>query len=240
MKPAPTSTALDAFIRDAIKSPGNDLPLVDWSEVEVLLRHEKKPISFNFNVDKKIIWGSSAALAIIVVVIIILKTVSFNSATTEETPSPPSDLSSWPEAQQPAAVNTQKTDVVHDSVVAKIDSSAFIAADTTAHKKTNDKESRVLEVVKAVQKQDKKQKDNSVSNAPSIDSSVIKKNDFSIPTVDTASAPPSQEIKISEERPAADTTGKTNATSKKNSKRKKSKPEKTVSPEAQLDTLKPK
>ena len=244
MKPAPPSTALDAFIRDAIKSPGNDLPLVDWSEVEVLLRHEQK--SFSIGIGKKTILLSAAVAVGLIIVFCMFMIVQHYSSL------PPDPTAIAPSENTFIVTDTQKTVVTHDSV-ATIDSSAFIAAakkkadsiaaltavipaDTTATKKINEKQP----AVKDIQKQDKKQKENSTPNPFVTDSSAVKKNNVPVLSVDTASAPPSQEIKISEERPAADTAGKNNNLPKKNSKGKKSKQQKIAPPEMQPDTLNPK
>ena len=243
MKAAPnSSTSLDTFIKEALKAPGIDLPLVDWSEVEVLIRHEQK--SFSAGISKKTILLSAAVAVGLIIVFCMFMIVQHYSSL------PPDPAAIAPSENTFVAADTQKAVVTHDSV-ATIDSSAFIAAakkkadsittaiafvssDTTTLKKVNEK----LPVVKDILKQDKKQKENSAPNPSVTDSSGIKKNSVPVLSVDTSSAPPSQEIKISEERPAADTTGKNNNLPKKNSKGKKSKSEKTVPPETKPDTLK--
>ena len=61
---SPDNSQLDTFIRETLKTSEHNLPSVDWSEVEVLLRHEQKSIPIKVSRKTILIAGGFAIIAI--------------------------------------------------------------------------------------------------------------------------------------------------------------------------------
>ena len=228
MKSDPVNSPLDTFIKETLKASDTNLPPVDWSEVEVLLRHEQKSISVG--VSKKTIIISASAVAVLILAFGIYKIAGYYSSL------PPAEEEQLANPVQNTfnIVDTQKTVKREDSTVipktniADIDSSAYKKsekktdsvsvnppADTASVKKINDK-----------QRQEKKKKQNTFQDSASL------KTDTAKPLpADTATTHPVQEIK--KESPAPlDTANKNIPTPKSNSKKKKSRSQKTAVPAA--------
>ncbi len=80
---SPDNSQLDNFIREALKTPEHNLPSVDWSEVEVLLKHETKSISLP---EKKYLFLGAGAIVFLAGIFFLVKFItspssnSFNSA----------------------------------------------------------------------------------------------------------------------------------------------------------------
>lgn len=86
MKSPPNNNPLDTFIRDTLKSPDVDLPPFDWSEIEMLLRHEPKSIPhINYARNKKPILISVAAVIILIGLFGIFKIASYYFSLPEKT-----------------------------------------------------------------------------------------------------------------------------------------------------------
>jgi hypothetical protein len=231
MKSAPDNSALDAFIKETLKASDSNLQPFDWSEVEVLLRHEKKSISVG--VDKKTITYIGAGLVVLMILLGIFKIVQHYSS-----------LPAEPETSTDSTQNTlNATDTVKtaapavDSVLAKHDT---VKIDTTHLvpviniPKPDSTKAIVAPVdtttkgkVFVTPKQDKKKKPNTVK-----DTGATKKDSILPPAapVDTTSTHPMQEIKIENPSPAVDTSTKNAPAPKSNSKNKKGKTKKGANP----------
>ena len=222
MKSAPANSPLDGFIVDALKASDTNLPTVDWSEVEVLLRHEQKSISVG--VDKKTIVMSAIGAGVLLLVFGIYKIASYYSSL----PPDPEQQSATPVQNTFNVIDTHKVEV-KDSIVApkttvaaidssllpkavkKMDSVIVPFADTASVKKSND-----------VLKQERKKKRNALRDSL--------KADLTKPLpADTATIQPIQEIKIETPPVIVDTANKTAPAPKKNGKKKRSKSPKTDS-----------
>lgn len=225
MNSSPTNNQFDNFVKDALKTPDADLRPVDWSEVEVLLRHEQEPISFKAS--KKTILTSLIAVVILLCAFGIFKIAQYYSSLPAEIQLPADSTEntfSIIDTQKTAGSDSSdyKTDsAMIDSILLatkkyKADSAAaVIAADTSSSKKTNDKQKEVI--VKTSQKEDKKNK-TSTANSP-VDTPSVK---TIVSPPDTAKTTTLPEIKP-ETLPSADTANKPILPPKKNSKSKKGK-----------------
>ena len=200
MKSSPNNNQLDNFIQDALKSPDADLHPFDWSEIEVLLRHEQK--SIRQLTDKKFILISAAAVILLIGLFGIFKIVRYYSSLPEE-----GETLIDSTQNTFMAVDTQKT-IISDSTssmidTVKIDSSrvsrdeehktdSILAASDAFLKKINEKQS--ADAAKIIQKQDKKQKHNKIQPQPA-DTSSGKISIEQLPAIDTASKQLIPEIK---------------------------------------------
>ena len=79
MKPSNDNSQLDSFIVNTLKTPENNLPSVDWSEVEVLLKHESKQITLP---SKKYIFIGTGALVLLTGIFFLVKFIITSSPTT--------------------------------------------------------------------------------------------------------------------------------------------------------------
>jgi len=245
MKSSPNNNQLDNFIQDALKSPDADLHPFDWSEIEVLLRHEQK--SIRQLTDKKSILISAAVAIILIGAFGIFKIVRYYSSL-------PKEAETLIDSTQNTfmAVDTQKT-IISDSTMidtVKIDSSALadqehktdslLAASAAFLKKINETQSADTE--KIIQKQDKKQKQNKTQPQPT-DTSSEKISIEQLPAIDTASKQLIPEIKNDTPSSSPDSS-KSSDSSKKSKKNKKQKNTSADSsktktpPEAKPDSLK--
>ena len=229
MKANDPNSALDNHIKNALKSSGSGIQMVDWSEIEVLIRHEKSPIPIEIN--KRTALIAAAAAMGLILLFGIFKLVQYYSSQQKEEAEPP-----VPEQTSFNAIDTQKTSVAYDSstvkadtikvesspIVEKKDSAAIIRKDTSSTK------------VKTPPKQNKKQ-----NTTTSADTSSVK-NIIAEPVVkDTVQPPPVQEIKIP--TPVSiDSSGKKKSALNIFSKKKKQKAIKTDTPPAEIksDSLK--
>ncbi len=232
MKPS-ENTRLDQFILEKLKEQDTNLPFVNWSEVEVLLKYERKPIQVK--VSKKTIFISAGVTATVIVVagvFMLVKYYSSRPAETEPEPAP---------STQVLVADTQKKispDTSHPVVIAKPDTAKPIAQTqpetdstelTAAQEKRADsliadfKQKEKEEKKKAEQKkpvEPKKEKKNKISSlAPTISDS--ENNLENILPPDTAGKNKSA-LKIDSPVSADSIKAKTN--SKKNKKNKKGKP----------------
>ena len=224
MKTSPANSPLDGFIVDALKAPDTNLPAVEWSEVEVLLRHEQKSISVG--VDRKTIFIGAAVAGILLLVFGIYKIASYYSSL----PPDPAEETVAPAQNSFNVIDTHKVEVKDSitppkttvaaidssllpKIIKKIDSVAVPVSDTSFIKKLTD-----------VQKQDKRKKRNALRDSL--------KADLTKPLpADTATIPPIHEVTKEVPPPVVvpDTANKTAPAPKKNSKRKKNKSPKTDS-----------
>jgi len=232
MKPTPANNQLDSFIQNALKSPDADLHPFDWSEIEVLLRHEQK--SIRKMTTKQSVLIAVAAIIILIVSFGIFKLAGYYSLP-EKTEVPIADSGQ----NTFMAIDTQ-TSIISDSVIAmvdtvKIDSSRVshdeeyktdsLLAVSEAFLKSI-KEKQTADATKIIQKQDKKQKQNTTKVlSPPVDTTMK----ITLPPADTIKIIPPPETK-KETAPAPDTVNKTNPGPKKNSKSKKPKSQKMDSP----------
>lgn len=69
MKSAPTNSRLDSFLSETLKGSPENFQPYDWSEVEVLLKHERPPIPIT--VDKKTIRAGAVAAGVIILCVVI-------------------------------------------------------------------------------------------------------------------------------------------------------------------------
>ncbi|MEK6615580.1 MAG: hypothetical protein AABZ32_05650 [Bacteroidota bacterium] len=200
MKSSPSNIQLDTFIQDTLKSPDVDLHPFDWSEIEVLLRHEQKSISVGIN--KKSILIYAVAVIILIGTVGIFKIMRYYSSLPEETETLiPSTQNTF------MAVDTQKTMSSDSSVsmidTVKIDSSrasrneehkadSILVASDIFLKNSINKQS--ADTAKIIQKQDKKQKQNK-PQPQFTDSSAGKTSIEQLPAIDTASKHLISEIK---------------------------------------------
>lgn len=214
MKTSPSNNPLDNFIQNALKTPDVDLHPFDWSEIEVLLRHEQK--SIRHLADKKTILLSAAAVIILLGAFGIFKVAHYYYSLPEET-----------ETRMDSTQNTfiaidpQKTSI-SDSIVTMIDSvkidSSLVLRDEK-HKTDSILAASDAFLKKIIQKQDKKQKQTTKTSP--VDTTIIKTTTETLPPVDT-SKHPTQEIKTNTPPVSADTS-KTSDPSKKSKKNKKQK-----------------
>jgi hypothetical protein len=225
MKSSPDSSALDIFIRETLKAPDINLPPVDWSEVEVLLRHEQKSISIGVN--RKHIVYSVAGVIVLLLVFGIFKIAQYYSSLPPET-------ESLPDSTQNTfnAVDTVKPPVT-DFLTAKTDS---VKPDSSGPAK-NIKKSDSIHValpldtasakkIIAAQKTDKKKKQSSVKDTTASKTELPPSH-----LADSISAPPPPEPKT-EIQIIADTVNKSVPVPQNNSKKKKAKTKKVSNPPA--------
>ena len=244
IKPSPSSAPLDTFIKDALKADGADLPSVDWSEVEVLIRHEKK--SFSVDINKKTIIRFSAGAVLLILVCSIIKIFQYSSSPEEP------EQSIAPEQNTFAVMDTEKAIITTDSASAttntfnsdsflitankkKADSaySAAMPADTASLKGI--KEKQLSAIVKTTQK-----KENKKTKGSSLTDSAVEKKD-NIPSLanDSLKTSSAKEIKTpGDSISSADTTNKKMPASKNKSKKKTKKTAVAPVTETQPDSLK--
>ena len=214
---------LDNFIQDALKSPDSDLHPVDWSEVEVLLRHGQKSILGRAN--KKSILISAAAVIILIGVFGIFKIIQYYSSLPAETETRiDSTNSTFSIIDPPKVIANESTSSMIDTV--KFDSTALSAVEHKTNsipavsddflKKTNDKQTSAI----ANQNQNKKQKQNNVKSLA--DTSSVK-TILESPPVDTALKHALQEEIKPDAPPPLPDTSKTSAPVKKSRKNKRQK-----------------
>ena len=146
MKANDPNSALDNHIKNALKSSGSGIQMVDWSEIEVLIRHEKSPIPIEIN--KKTALIAAAAVTVLILLFGIVKLIQYYSSQPKEEAGPP-----VPEQTNFNAIDTQKTSIAYDSsavktdtvkvepslIIEKKDSVAIALKDITSFKKTNDR-----------------------------------------------------------------------------------------------------
>lgn len=230
MKSAPDSTKLDAFIRETLKASDANLQPFDWSEVEVLLRHEQKSLPVEIN--KKTIIYFAAGLVALLLLFGIFKIVQHYSSLPPE-PEPIQDSTQNLFNTVDAADTTRLTTIQKADTI-KIDSSAVVKTqlqiDSSGLAKSKKADSNLVAaplmpdsawIRKIREKQDKKKKQNTPR-----DTAGTKKDTVAPRVIDTATAPrPAQEIKT-ETLPAADTSGKTTPAPKTAPKNKKGKAKK--------------
>jgi len=219
MKPASNSSPLDSFIRNSLKSADTNIPPFDWSEVEVLLKHE--PRSMSVGASKKTILIAVAVAGVLLLTFGVFKIAEYysNEAAETETSTDSTqnsfdliDTANAAHATLPphfpkidsAAISLEK--FKSDSI------RAVIIADSI--RKINIKEP----VVKTIQKQDRKKRPDTTQKAVA-DTTSPKPNPI-IP--DTPPEPPVKEI-IIETPLVPDTTTKNSAPNNSSKKRRKSK-----------------
>ncbi len=250
MKSSPNHNQLDSFIQDALKSPDADLHPFDWSEIEVLLRHEQKSIPMMYR-DKKLILISGGAVILLIGLLGIFKIVRYYSSLPEE-------AETLIDSTQNTfmAVDTQKT-IISDSTssmidTVKIDSSrvsrneehktdSILAASDAFLKKINEKQSadaaKIIQSVRTPsEKQDEKQKHTKTQPRP-VDTSSGKISIEQLPAIDTASKQLIPEIKNDTPSSPPDSSNKR----KKNKKQKNASADSSKTktpPEAKPDSLK--
>lgn len=222
MKSAPTNSQLDTFIRNTLKSSDGNFQPVDWSEVEVLLKHEQKSISVG--ISKKNIFIAVAAAGILVLLVSIFKIIQHYSSL----PGEPEILAD--STQHTFNLIDNQSTAIFDSVVLKADTSKIDSSSFANAKRNNDSVStlvvtdkEIYPVIKTTQKQGKKKKTDTMQNLVPVDTASVKA------VSDTVSTPPSKEI-IIENPTVPDTITKKTSPENNGSKKKKSKSKKATPP----------
>lgn len=229
MKSAPYDNKLDGFISDILKTSDENFQPFDWSEVEVLLKHEQRSIPLDININRKHILISAAAAGVVILFFIVFKIAS-NYSSTSATPETTIDstqntfnLVDTPNTAVKSAMqaDTAKIDSLPIGLIPAADSGK--GAVPAAEKQTNSKE--ILPAVK------KKKKD----TTQSVTSDPIQSEPGSI-VLDTSTVfAPKEDIIANPVVP--DTAGK-KSTGEPQPKKKKSKPRKDALPaEAKPDSL---
>ncbi|TAL60695.1 MAG: hypothetical protein EPN85_06640 [Bacteroidetes bacterium] len=258
MKSTANNSSLDAFLKERLKSSDENFQPFDWSEVEVLLKHEKSSVPVR--ISKQNILIAAAAAGVLILAFSIFRLVqyystlpaatevltdstqnSFSIIDTNKTASPDSavhkaDFSAIDSSA--IAIKKKKTDSIATPEVApKVTQDSF---GESSVKKVNDKE--IPSVVKTTPKQDKKKKQDTIQKAVAPDTASAKV------IADTTSKPAPKEVVI--ETPSVpDTADKKLAAEGTGSKKKKSKAkkgglpsppadQKTDTPVAKPDSLK--
>jgi hypothetical protein len=162
MKP---DNSLDRFICNALKSDGGENLSVDWSEVEVLLRHEQKQVSLP-NPKYFLIGGGAVALIAVIFLLIKLaesshnstqeKNISADTATVISTPDSTVNISPVTSVPADTAKNTGTINQISNVPAKDTARPAFLPAEKTAEKKKTDSAEAVnKEPVKPVKKKNK-------------------------------------------------------------------------------------
>lgn len=244
MKSPSNHSALDAFIRETLKASDDMLQPFDWSEVEVLLKHDQRSIPVEIN--KKTVLLMAASVGALILLFGIFKVVSHYSSLPADTSTP--------------VDSTVNTFTLADTLGGSIPISVAIKGDSsltdtlTTLQNTRAVDSSLVKKAEEpsnlsalpLPKKEKKKKNYSEQNGTVADSA-NKTTPTSLPVItDTVSKPAVKESRI-EIAPATDTITKKQSTEKNTSKKKKSKgkntsqqpPEQqTAPPVAQPDSLK--
>jgi hypothetical protein len=232
MKTAPDTSQLDIFIRNTLKSSDENFTPFDWSEVEVLLKHEQRSIPIEVN--KKTIFTAAVVAGGLLVILGIFKIVQYYSSL------PPEPRTLIDTQSTFDAVDTSATaPSVLNAAVPKIDSASFFIAakkraDSLATLGVVDTASKIkAEVLPVVKTKDKNKK----ADTTIADTATIRATPIPIIPEDTASNP-FKETTI--ETPAIpDTAAKKTALQNSPSKKKKSKKAASAAPpETKPDSLK--
>lgn len=222
---------LDIFIRETLKKVDEHFQPFDWSEVEVLLKHEPRAIPVQ--VSKKTMLVAAAAAGILILSVIIFQISQH--------------YSSMPDEAEPVIDSTENTFNLLDTASTVIrDSAAILKANTSKadsialviEKRKADSlqaiaaeamnEKYIAPVINTVPKKDRRKKTDTTQKS-SADTISLKKDPGTI-NIDTPPEPPALEI-IREIPAAPDTTNKSQAPN--NTKKKKSKSRKSVPPTAE-------
>lgn len=211
MKSASDTFSLDNFIKEALKNPEPDLQPFDWSEITVLLRHEQKSISILEN--KRLILISGITAAFIVVSFGVFELIQYYTSLPDST-----EKIAAPILNPIKKITDSSASVIKTAKIG----SAFVDDDTSSEVSILEPDTaqvkKIAPVVKLVQKQEKKKKQDSVLSIT--ETPVEKVPVEELPTVDTSSKQPVQEIK--NEAPSdIDTTHKKFSLWPKKSKNKK-------------------
>ena len=228
MKTGQNNSQLDAFISGALKGTAENFQPFDWSELDVLLKHDQKPISLD--VSKKTIFIGVGAVVALLLVFGIFKIAQHYSSLPAETGisvgSPQNSFNAIDTTNHtahdpalPKADTTKPDSTVIAASKPKTDSVVSVVADTTSKKI---KETAAI-TDRPKQKKEKKKKADTVA----ADTSSVK----SILPPDTVSKVVPKEI-IIEAPPAADTTHKNTPEQNMGPKKKKSKSKKAATPSA--------
>ena len=225
MKPSNDNSQLDSFIVNTLKTPENNLPFVDWSEVEVLLKRESKQITLP---NKKYIFIGTGALVLLTGIFFLVKFIvtsspanSVNEDISADTSSlvPIADTFSTQKIVEVPAPDTVKPIDTTTQIVqaAPIDSTPKVDTEKIVMEKPVEKKVAEKKIVAVEPK--KTEKKNKVSSlAPNI--SDIGESPENILPPDTAGENKTSPIKI--EAPVSADSSKASA-GKKNKKNKKAK-----------------
>ncbi|MBI3500477.1 MAG: hypothetical protein HY063_01685 [Bacteroidetes bacterium] len=130
-----TPGQLDKFIIETLKSSEKNIPSADWSEVEVLLKHERQTLQVK--VSKKTILISSAAAMSVILVFGIFKLIQYYSSLPAENEVPVSANTLMADTQKivadssPAIANV-KIDTPKTSAETEVDTIALSAQERKA------------------------------------------------------------------------------------------------------------
>lgn len=214
MEPVSNNSELDKHIRETLKKDDTDLPPIDWSEIDVLLYHEKKSVLTGIKINKKNIFIFSAVVVSIIILLGAVKIVSYYfSANSEKTES-----NSNPAPNSFDVVDSNKNILIdsisknnNDLVNAKQQTDSIIGNSPT----------NTTSVINT-QKQEKRKKLNTISQSPiNTDTAVTKTEATDLPVIntETISTPPIEEN--STIPTTIDTINKDNSSNKSNSLQKK-------------------
>lgn len=222
MESVSTNSELDNYIINTLKkNEGVDLQPIDWSEVDVLLYHEKKSVLTGIKINKKTILVSAAIIIPAIILLGAVKIVLYYSSVNSkkiETPSAP--------ASNSFTIIDSDKNILTDSISKnsnpvdekhRLDSiSGNVLTDTSPAPTTP--------------KQEKRKKGNTISPNPISDDTAVTKTDTtksSVITTEPASTPAVEENN-STSPSSVDTISKDNSSQKKSSKRKNRRSQKTT------------
>lgn len=235
MKSSQITSPLDNFVSGMLKNTDGNFQPFDWSEIEVLLKHEQRSIPVQVN--KKTFLIVTAATCGMILLFSIVKVVQYYSSLPDEpvpitgptqntfSPIDTADVTALDTSTLNVGAGKVDSTALFISIKRKSDSvSALVAADTAARIKAN----VILPVAKL---KDKKKKTDTTQKITVSDTVAVKI------VADTVSKPVAKEIII--ETPAAtDTASKKVSPENKGSKKKKTKLKKTMpSPNEQKTDL---
>lgn len=235
MKSPSNNSALDAYIRETLKGYDEIFQPFDWSEVEVLLKHEQRSIPVEIN--KKTVVLIAVSAGVLILIFGIFKIVNYYSSLPAET--------------SVSVDSTQNTFTLVDSLADSVQVPSGIKTDSI---RIDTPVVAIMPVVDSTivknnqepalslpqQKKDKKKKINSEQNetiADSASSSKIIHPETPV-TSDTISKPVIIENRMEVALPP-DTTAKIQPTGKDTSKKKKSKAKNPVQPPAEQQATPP-
>ncbi|MBI4931400.1 MAG: hypothetical protein HY841_11595 [Bacteroidetes bacterium] len=153
MKKISNTNQLDNFLQEKLKSPESKLPVVDWSEVEVLLSAEQKTISIG--ISKKQIFISSSVIVAVIGVFFIIKYISSFHEIKEETASPSGTTTTIHPYENSQTASVSVSPAITADTLSPADTAALTEKKFTADTAKQEKK-QITEVQKATVKESKK------------------------------------------------------------------------------------
>lgn len=240
----PDTSRLDNYIRETLKTPEQNLPVVDWSEVDVLLKHETKSIALP---DKKYLFIGAGGVVFIIGIFFLVKLIASRTSSSEKEIISADTISSIMPKDDTVALTSSVSPAPHDTikiadtasktanVVSPVDSSSIKIAEV----KTSEKKNTEQKAVVAEQKKPEKKNSKISSLAPTISDAALTPENIIPP--DTAGKNKPEPIKINSAAPADSSKVLPEKKNKKNKKGKSSADSskvKTQTPPVKSDSLK--